>query len=100
MPVYEYRCSDCSNEFDEFFHSSRIEQETKVKCNKCGSENTTKLLSLGGNFSLKGSGWTPKSNRDSTGSLRDQTAMAKQDLKDIANKDLYKNTPAPINVKD
>lgn len=49
MPVFEYKCSDCSNKF-EIYHKSSASQE-KVICPKCGSENAKKLFS---SFSASG----------------------------------------------
>ena len=43
MPIYEYRCKDCENTF------SRLQKigagVDGVKCPKCESENTERLLS-------------------------------------------------------
>jgi putative FmdB family regulatory protein len=43
MPIYEYRCNDCQEEFSQLFLNSR---DTKnVKCKFCRSRNLTKLVS-------------------------------------------------------
>jgi len=42
MPIYEYRCSDCENKFEELV--SRL--EAAVSCPKCGSDNTSRLISM------------------------------------------------------
>lgn len=42
MPIFEYRCNDCSAKFEELVSRS----DDKVSCPECGSENTSKLLSM------------------------------------------------------
>ena len=53
MPIYEYRCSDCSyqNEYLQKASDPRLQV-----CPSCGKETFAKLLSAAG-FQLKGSGW-------------------------------------------
>ncbi|BDQ37454.1 hypothetical protein SYK_18140 [Pseudodesulfovibrio nedwellii] len=41
MPIYEYICKECDNEFEELVFS----QDATVVCPKCGSEKTEKLMS-------------------------------------------------------
>ena len=40
MPIYEYRCKKCGNEFEAL-----VSQDRKAKCMKCGSTRLEKLLS-------------------------------------------------------
>lgn len=40
MPIYEYKCPDCSKEFEELVFGD----ETPA-CPKCGGKNSTRLLS-------------------------------------------------------
>ena len=42
MPIYEYRCKKCEKEFEELI---REKKEGTIKCPKCGSSETQKLLS-------------------------------------------------------
>jgi putative FmdB family regulatory protein len=42
IPIYEYRCGDCEERFEEFLTSST---KPAPPCPKCGSENVTKLMS-------------------------------------------------------
>jgi putative FmdB family regulatory protein len=42
MPLFEFQCADCEQEFEEVCRSWK----TVVKCPKCNSENTVKLVSL------------------------------------------------------
>ena len=53
MPIYEYRCVDCSKIFEKIVWNSR--QET-VECPYCQSTNNLRLLSA----FAKGSGGTAK----------------------------------------
>ncbi len=43
MPIYEYICADCENEFEELVFS----RDETPPCPKCGSKNVTKLMSAG-----------------------------------------------------
>jgi len=42
MPVYEYRCEQCQEHFEEFLSTST---KPAPPCPKCGAENPTRLLS-------------------------------------------------------
>ena len=44
MPIYEYRCDECSAEFEELVFGS----DPKVKCPRCGSGKTSKKMSAFG----------------------------------------------------
>ena len=52
MPMYEYRCSDCGNQFEL---RQKFSDEPVSACPKCGG-SVEKLISMT-SFSLKGSGW-------------------------------------------
>lgn len=41
MPIFEYRCSDCGNEFEELV----FDRDDCPPCPKCQSEKTGKLMS-------------------------------------------------------
>jgi putative FmdB family regulatory protein len=53
MPTYEYRCSKCGFEFEEF---QSIAAEPLSKCPKCGAKVQRKI-SGGGILIFKGSGF-------------------------------------------
>lgn len=53
MPIYEYRCSDCGQEF-EVLHG--INETPRLRCDKCQGANVTRLMSTGA-FVFKGSGF-------------------------------------------
>jgi len=42
MPIYEYLCADCKDEFEELVSSSGADH---VACPQCGSQTVTRLLS-------------------------------------------------------
>ncbi len=43
MPLYEYKCNACGNDFEELVFS----EPEKVKCPTCGSTDTRRLVSAG-----------------------------------------------------
>ncbi len=43
MPIFEYRCNDCTNEFEVLQRVSKVEAPTK--CPRCGTQDTTKRFS-------------------------------------------------------
>ena len=52
MPIYEYRCSSCDQQFEKLI---KIDAPSPP-CSQCGSEDVKKLVSAS-SFVLKGSGW-------------------------------------------
>lgn len=54
MPTYEYRCPDCSHEFEEF--QSMTAKPIK-KCPNCGKRRVQRLISSGLQPIFKGSGF-------------------------------------------
>ena len=62
MPLYEYICRECGNEYEELVS---LNAETTPPCPSCSSENTEKKMSLFGSIggsstgsSCGGSGFT------------------------------------------
>jgi len=53
MPIYEYKCSNCSHEFEKI---QKISEEPIKECPKCNKKSVSKLISAP-SFRLKGSGW-------------------------------------------
>jgi putative FmdB family regulatory protein len=43
MPIYEYRCHQCENEFSQLFLNTR--KARKVRCKFCGSPDLKRLIS-------------------------------------------------------
>ena len=54
MPTYEYECGGCGHRF-ELFQS--ITGRPSRKCPKCGKMKAKRLISSGGAFLFKGSGF-------------------------------------------
>lgn len=40
MPIFEYKCPDCGNEFEELVFGSKV-----PACPECGAGNSEKLMS-------------------------------------------------------
>jgi putative FmdB family regulatory protein len=49
MPIYEYRCPDCSAEFEELTGSAN--GDAAVTCRQCASVRVTRILST---FAVRG----------------------------------------------
>ncbi len=41
MPIYEYRCQECANEFETLL----LNREERARCPVCGSQTLSRLLS-------------------------------------------------------
>ena len=52
MPIYEFHCHNCSNDFERLVRLNA----TNPECPQCASQATERLLSAPA-FRLKGSGW-------------------------------------------
>ena len=44
MPIYEYRCAQCGNQFEVFVRSAANLRE--VKCPQCGGQQNERSLSV------------------------------------------------------
>ncbi|HWL87645.1 MAG TPA: zinc ribbon domain-containing protein [Polyangiaceae bacterium] len=53
MPTYEYACSSCNHQWEEF---QRISEPASTVCPQCKQESARRQISAG-NFILKGGGW-------------------------------------------
>ncbi len=42
MPLYEYRCAECGQKFEELVS---FDKSNDMECPNCGSKNTQKLVS-------------------------------------------------------
>lgn len=60
MPLYEFICSACENDFS--CHYSIAERDTQTECPACNSTETRRIISQT-HFVLKGDGWPGKNNR-------------------------------------
>ena len=53
MPIYEYRCEACGEDFELFVRS--LSQQTQPTCPRCGSQRVRKSMSLFGVGGVGGS---------------------------------------------
>jgi len=63
MPTYNYRCTSCEHEFEEF---QRITDNPLDTCPKCGEKKIKRLITGGSGFVLKGSGFYSTDYRSSS----------------------------------
>ena len=77
MPIYEYRCKKCSNEFEIV---QKITDEPATECPDCGGK-IERLVSAT-SFSLKGGGWY----KDGYSSSGRTTSSNKKDVKKESKK--------------
>lgn len=54
MPTYEYRCSACDHDFEEF---QSITADPIRTCPQCGRKTVKRLIGCGGGLIFKGSGF-------------------------------------------
>ena len=54
MPTYEYACSACEHQFEEF---QSIMAKPLTKCPECKKKKVKRLISAGAGFIFKGSGF-------------------------------------------
>lgn len=52
--LYEYKCDNCESNFE---FEQNIKDKPKKRCPNCKKHKLIRLVSLGGAFILKGSGW-------------------------------------------
>ncbi|MBN2687158.1 MAG: zinc ribbon domain-containing protein [Deltaproteobacteria bacterium] len=85
MPIYEYRCTKCGNEFEQF---QSITDETIPKCAAC--KGKAKRLISQSSFHLKGSGWYVTDYGGKKPSFSD----AKEDKSSTSTEDTAESTTA------
>lgn len=69
MPLYEFQCTDCKDEFEELVRSAAAADD--VKCPRCGGEHVRRKVSLFASKSSSASlafGPAPAASACSTGS--------------------------------
>ena len=59
MPIYEYKCERCGQQFELL---QRFDDPPRVECSFCGGE-AERIISLA-NFHLKGTGWYATDYKD------------------------------------
>lgn len=63
MPIYEYKCNDCSNNFEMLVMGSK-----KPECPNCKSHDLSRLMSACGFISKSSNSGTQTTTRSSAGS--------------------------------
>ena len=53
MPIYEYKCKKCDNEFDKILPFSKMDEPQKCDC----GEKVERVKISKSNFTLKGRGY-------------------------------------------
>lgn len=53
MPIFDFVCNKCGNEFEQFL---KVNSDTVVVCGECGSPEVNRTVSSS-NFILSGGGW-------------------------------------------
>lgn len=66
MPLYEFKCNECSHKFDDLVPMSKCEECPDTECPECHSKNWTKLVSCA-NFAFSNPVGTDRWNNSSTG---------------------------------
>ena len=72
MPIYEYACGACGNEFEA---EQRITEEPLKTCPECQSRQVKRLISQT-SFVLKGGGWYSDLYAKRKGKSQDKTETA------------------------
>lgn len=54
MPTYDYRCSECGHEFEEF---QPMSSAVLTKCPNCGKESLKRAMGSGSGMIFKGKGF-------------------------------------------
>ncbi|MDP1603825.1 MAG: zinc ribbon domain-containing protein [Legionella sp.] len=80
MPIYEYECKNCHNQFDLM---QKISDTPAKQCPQCLKDTAIRLVSAAG-FQLKGSGWyaTDFKNKNTGSSKPDTTKAAENKAPD------------------
>ena len=68
MPIYEYACNNCGHVFEMMQKiTDKPKRKSKEPCEKCGDKGPiTRLISRGGGFIFKGSGFYATDYRSSS----------------------------------
>jgi putative FmdB family regulatory protein len=95
LPIYEYLCNDCGNNFESFIG---IKDAPVKVCMHCNSSNIKKLVS-NCSFQLKGTGWyaTDYAKKDASNGNKKEKPKAESskasEAKDSVKPAESKNTP-------
>lgn len=93
MPTYEYECRECEHKFEA---AQQITEEPLTKCPSC-SGAIRRLISAGGGFIFKGSGFYATDNRSAEYKAKQNQEKAKTNDKGCSssgNSQACKGCPA------
>lgn len=98
MPTYDYRCSACGHEFEEF---QSITASPLKKCPKCGKAKLVRLIGTGAGVIFKGSGFYETDYRSEGYKKSAKEAEGKTESKPDAKSDSAPkgDTPAKTETK-
>ncbi|HMK36720.1 MAG TPA: zinc ribbon domain-containing protein [Desulfomonilaceae bacterium] len=82
MPIYEYRCEKCGNEFEEW---QKFSDPVVDKCPSCGG--LSRRLISQSTFVLKGTGWYVTDYARKDGSSCRQTSPKKESATEVKASD-------------
>ena len=75
MPIYEFNCEACHQEFESL---QKINDISRPPCPYCGGTKVERIVSAPG-FQLKGSGWYVTDFKDSKKTSKDSDKTTKTD---------------------
>ena len=78
MPTYEYYCTECAFEFEEF---QSIAAEPIKICPKCNESNVMRKISGGSGLIFKGSGFYITDYKNKSATKTKQTSKVKNESK-------------------
>lgn len=94
MPIYEYRCDECSHELEKL---QKISDDRLVDCPQCGLPALKRLVSAAA-FRLKGSGWYETDfKKDNKRNLADGSGKDSSDTKPASKSNGKTASPAATN---
>ena len=94
MPTYEYRCSECNHEFEEF---QAISDPPVTICPSCGGK-TERVISGGAGLIFKGSGFYITDYRSDSykeAAKKESSAASGKESKPASDKSSAKPEPKP-----
>lgn len=80
MPIYEYYCQDCQNQFDLFFKSFTETESAEAVCPNCSGVNVNRLIS---NISVLASGKSGSRSATAASSPPQKSAESSKELASI-----------------
>lgn len=75
MPTYQYQCTFCGHELEEF---QSIKDDPLTLCPECKTENLVRVLGAGGGLIFKGSGFYLTDYKKTKGSDTSEKAGKKE----------------------